>query len=288
MKRILVYLAMVTLLGAISLAQTVSPAAASQNSSASQSSSTSATTSDAQASSKNSNAASTEAGGSSFRLAEGSTIHALLNKPVDAKKNKPGDEVVAKTAEDLKFNGQVAIPKGSKVMGHITQAQTRSKDHSESAVGISFDRLVLKDGREIPLSASIQTIAQSETAAAASADDEPAMMGSSGGGMSGGGRSGASAGGAAGTSGGRAVGSATGAVANTAGGAANTAERTIGQTASVYSSGQLSASSQGVIGLKGISLNSEAGAAQGSVISSDHQNVHLDSGTQLILRVNAK
>ena len=51
---------------------------------------------------------------------------------------------------------------------------------------------------------------------------------------------------------------------------------------------QLSANSQGVIGLKGLSLNTEAGAAQGSVISSDDQNIHLDSGKAVVLRVNAK
>ena len=43
----------------------------------------------------------------------------------------------------------------------------------------------------------------------------------------------------------------------------------------------LAPTSQGVVGMKGISLNS---TGQGSVVSSANENVHLDNGTQLILR----
>jgi len=45
--------------------------------------------------------------------------------------------------------------------------------------------------------------------------------------------------------------------------------------------GPLSPASQGVVGIQGLSLQD---SAQGSVITSSSGNVHLDSGTQLILR----
>jgi hypothetical protein len=49
--------------------------------------------------------------------------------------------------------------------------------------------------------------------------------------------------------------------------------------------GTLTSSSQGVIGLRGLSLTHEtSGNARGSVITSDRENVKLDSGTQIILR----
>jgi len=51
----------------------------------------------------------------------------------------------------------------------------------------------------------------------------------------------------------------------------------------------LNSSSTGVIGLQGLSLNSEASnATQGSVIVSSTKNVHLDSGTRLLLRAQAQ
>ena len=48
------------------------------------------------------------------------------------------------------------------------------------------------------------------------------------------------------------------------------------------SGGSLDPRSQGVVGLKDLSLST---SDQGSVISSSHENVRLESGTQLILRI---
>jgi len=62
------------------------------------------------------------------RIAPGSVIPVQLTKTIDAKKAKPGDEVVAKVTMDLKANsGEVIVPKDTKVVGHVTEAQARSK-----------------------------------------------------------------------------------------------------------------------------------------------------------------
>ncbi len=51
--------------------------------------------------------------------------------------------------------------------------------------------------------------------------------------------------------------------------------------------GSLAATSQGVVGMPGLSLSGQnSTSANGSVISSPGSNVHLDSGTEMILRVN--
>jgi hypothetical protein len=48
--------------------------------------------------------------------------------------------------------------------------------------------------------------------------------------------------------------------------------------------GQLTSNSQGVFGLSGLALESTtSAAAQGSLIMPTSRNVHLDSGTQLLL-----
>src|ERR1700728_597418 len=63
------------------------------------------------------------------RIAPGSVIPVELRKTIDAKKVKTGDEVEAKTTQDLKSNnGEVVLPKDTKVMGHITEVQARSKE----------------------------------------------------------------------------------------------------------------------------------------------------------------
>ena len=92
------------------------------------------------------------------RIAPGSVIPVQLTTAIDAKKAKPGDQVVARVTQDLKTNsGEVLVPKDTKVVGHVTEAQARNKEQKESQVGIAFDRAVLKDG-DMSLPMSIQAV----------------------------------------------------------------------------------------------------------------------------------
>ena len=100
MKRILVSLIAGAALIGTCLAQSVQSQASG---SASQQTSVSADKSGAQAA-------------SASQLQAGSTVQAELVKPLDAHKNKVGDEVVAKTTHDVKSNGHVIVPKGSKLL----------------------------------------------------------------------------------------------------------------------------------------------------------------------------
>src|SRR5262249_26295665 len=107
---------------------------------------------------------------SANRLDSGSTVHAALTKPVDARKNKPGDEEVAKTTQDVKSNGQVIIPRGSKIVGHVTEAKARAKGQENSSLGLAFDHAVLKNGTTVPVSFAVQAIGSSNAAAQAQDD----------------------------------------------------------------------------------------------------------------------
>jgi len=63
------------------------------------------------------------------RIAPGSVIPVQLTKNIDAKKTKSGDEVVAQVTQDMKTNsGEVIVPKGTKVVGHVTEVQARRKE----------------------------------------------------------------------------------------------------------------------------------------------------------------
>src|SRR5229473_1880756 len=255
---------------------------AQASSSASSSTSVQADKSGAAASSNTSTA-------SSAALSSGTAVNATLSQPVDAKKNKPGDQVTAKTTEATKSDGKLVIPRGSKLIGHVTECKPRSKEEKESALGIVFDKAILKNGEEIPLNVTIHALAAAQTAAATSfgGDDLAAGGGAvgsaraSGGGTLGGVRS--------------TAGAATGAVTNTAanaGGVANggvnstvnAAGAARGAVGGLNTAGQLTSNSQGVFGLEGLNLNAAASnSTQGSLITSTSKNVHLDSGTQLLL-----
>ena len=212
------------------------------------------------------------------QLKAGDMVQAELVKPVDARKNKVGDEVMAKTTHDVKSNGHLLLPKGSKLVGHVTEAKAQSKGQASSQLGIIFDHAILKNGTEIPLALGIQAIGRGRTNTDAVEDDTMATgsagaMGSSsasgtgGAGLLGGVRS--TAGGAVGT-----VGSAGGAAVNSAAAGSSTVP------------GSLSPNSRGIVGLPGLSLSTQTStSADASVISSEGSNVHLNSGTEMILQV---
>jgi len=240
-------------------------------------------------------AASAQNGQANGSLASGTAFNAALSSPIDSKKCKPGDAVNAHTTEAVKSEGKAVIPKGAKLVGHVTQASARAKGELESSLGIVFDKAILKNGQEIPLSAGIQAIAAAQSGASAAGPDVDTMssMGASaaGSGMSGGR---GAVGGVSSTAGG-AVGTVTNTAANVggvAGGAVNTAANASGGVASASkgavggfnTAGQLSSNSQGVFGLDGLNLSTApSNAAQGSVITSAGKNVHLESGTRLLL-----
>jgi hypothetical protein len=224
-----------------------------------------------------------------------------LVTPLDAKHNKPGDPVVAKTTQDVKQNGQVVLKKGSRLDGHVTQAQARSSGSAQSSLGVLFDSVTPKKGQPMPMNLSVQALAASATQTSASIADDQAIAGSAGqAGLAGGAMP---AGGGAARGGGGAlggVGGTVGAVTNTAAGAtgnvgqsvngtAGATARTVasaGSGAGLNSAGQLMSNSSGVVGLQGLSLTSAvSNATQGSVVNSTSRNVHLDSGTQMVLQV---
>lgn len=219
------------------------------------------------------------------QLQAGSTVQAELTKPVDARKSKPGDEVVARTTQDVKSNGQTVLPKGSKIVGHITAVQAREKGEQESRMAIAFEHAILKNGTQVPMALTLQAIGSSQANAAM---DDSAMAGSTMGDENVYGTARASGSAATrGTLGG--VASTTGNVVNTAGSAARGTLNT-GNSVGGGVAGGLTSTSRGVVGIPGLTLSSAASSSTnaGSVISSNSGNVHLDSGTRMILIANGQ
>jgi hypothetical protein len=210
------------------------------------------------------------------RIAPGSVIPVQLSKTLDAKKSKSGDEVTGQVTQDMKTNsGEVIIPKGAKVIGHVTEAQPRSKEQKESEIGIAFDHAVLKNGTEVQMPASIQAIIAPPNTSSAS---------SSSGGYEQpngpiGGTSPSSAGGRASGMGGNATPPPSPSMPS---GGGTSADAKTGSGARP----PINANTQGVIGISDLSLTSASNSTQGSLVSSEKNNVKLESGTLMLLHVN--
>jgi hypothetical protein len=200
-------------------------------------------------------------------------IPVQLTKTVDAKKAKTGDPIMAKVTMDMTTStGEVLVPKDTKVIGHITEAQARTKEQKESQLGIAFDRAVLKDG-EVSLPMSIQAVIAppSNNANGGESDQgaSPPPVGGSAASPVSGGRNG---------SGGQ----------TQAGGTPPSALPSEGSGASQGNGARppINGNTQGVVGISNLKLEPGQNAAQGSVLSSEKNNVKVESGTTLLLKVS--
>ena len=209
-----------------------------------------------------------EAASSEASLAGGTAINAALNTSVDSKKAKSGEQITAHTTEAVKStDGRTILPKGTKLVGHVTQASARSNGQGEALLAIQFDKAVLKDGQEVPLNnAVIQALAApSHEASAYGSDTERATTPASP-------SNNPSMSGSRGARPESSPNTQPNPSANpTYGGEANSA-------------GPLPANMRGVYGFEGMRLSAN-GNGEGTVLTSTGKNVHLDGGTRLLLVV---
>jgi hypothetical protein len=213
------------------------------------------------------------------RIAPGSVIPVQLMKSIDAKKVKNGDEVEARVTQDLKTaNGDLLVPKDTKVVGHVTEAQVRNKEQKESQLGITFDHAVMKNGGDVPLPMSIQAIiappsaSQNSNGNGGSASASPTPTPGSG----------TTPGNSSGRPGmGPGTSTPTASVPST-----TNAETPTTTQAGANPRQPITGNTQGVVGIPNLTLTAAQDTTQGSVLSSEKNNVKLESGTFMLLRVN--
>ncbi|HEX4038699.1 MAG TPA: hypothetical protein VHX37_11630 [Acidobacteriaceae bacterium] len=86
-------------------------------------------------------------------------VQAELTKKVDTKDAKVGDEVVARTTGKATLSDGTKLPKGSRLLGHVTEVQPKSREHHDAQLAFAFDHAVLRDGREVPVHAVMRSLA---------------------------------------------------------------------------------------------------------------------------------
>jgi hypothetical protein len=216
-------------------------------------------------------------------------IPVQLTKTVDAKKAKTGDEVVARVTEDLKnTSGAVIVPKDTEVVGHVTEAQRRDKEQKESELAIAFDKAVIKNGETMQMPMSIQAvIATPSQNANQNAQNSAPASGYPGGAIPGGGStSPGMPGQSAGSQGSSPQGSMGG---GSMGGNAQMpsapSEPSSTNSAS-HAQPKITGDTKGVVGISNLSLSPTPDAQQGSILTSEKNNVKLEGGTFMLLRVS--
>lgn len=198
---------------------------------------------------------------------KGPVVPVTLNKSIDSKKAKVGDTIEAKTAVSLN-SAKGQVPAGSKVIGHITDAKAKGKGDAESSLSFAFDKIEVKKGEEVPFHAIAQAIAAPPNNNGPMSAQYPDQQGAP---------SGAAAANASAPAG------HPGTAGTTAAPPPSAAADMGANGAPAQNAGsQLTQDSTGVVGIKGLNLNSQAGS---SVVTSDSKSVKLDGGTQMLLRV---
>lgn len=222
-----------------------------------------------------------------------------LENKLDTKTAKAGDQVVLKTNQKIKTAEGVVIPKGSRLIGHVTQVQAHSKEQAESHMALEFDRAELRGGQSMAIRSMIESIEPNPSAVAAASMDDGEMLdtpmggGAVGGHAAGAGRVGSGLVGGAVGSATTMTGNVASGVGPSAGSAMRTTSNVTGEAAGNLGRGVNVASNAAgyagarATGIQGVMLSSDAAGAASGTLSSANRNIHLDSGTQMVLGVAA-
>jgi hypothetical protein len=207
----------------------------------------------------------------------------LVSK-LDSKNAKSGDSVVLKTTEKATTADGVVIPKGSKIIGHVTEAQAKGQSGDNSRLTLQFDQAEIKGGQNLPIRSVIQSVAPASGDIPAGGDasmaSSPAMGGAPGAGAS----SGASMGSHGPSS--PTPSTTTGAPAMASDGSStqNNGAPAVGTV--VAHNGNVDIRTTAIPGvlIAGNSNGQPFANASGALLGAK-QNVHLDGGTQMVVAI---
>ena len=206
-----------------------------------------------------------------FSLTSGTSISGELQKSLDVKNAKVGDQIVLRTTQSIRQDGSVVIPKGTTLIGRVTDVARRTKENSQSRIGMVFDRIEGK-GLSMPLSLTLTSI----TNAAARVQADDAFMSD----VSGSSRT-------TSTSRSSSGGGLLGGVGSTVGSVVNTTTQTVGTVTNT--AGQTIGSTTGAVGhtLSGIHISAEGSGSAGSAttLSSPNNSLRVEKGATFNFRV---
>lgn len=206
-------------------------------------------------------------------LMTGTSINAELQKTIDVNRAKVGDQVTLKTTQAIKQDGEVIVPKGATLIGHVTEVQRRTKENARSRIGMVFDRI---QGKELALPVNA-TIVSITNAAAHGAVGDSLMTDVSGSSQSTASTSRSSSSG----------GGLLGGVGSTVGGLVDTTTQTVGSVANtaVNTTAQTGQTLGRTVNGIQISTSASGSANSSTTLSSPNRDFRVEKGATFNLRV---
>jgi hypothetical protein len=98
-------------------------------------------------------------------LQEGTIIKAALTKSINGKEVNVGDIVELELSEDIVISDKVAVSKGAKVTGLVTEAERAKSLGRKGKLAFSIDYLYMANGKVIKLRSQIEKNIKSSTTA---------------------------------------------------------------------------------------------------------------------------
>jgi hypothetical protein len=102
----------------------------------------------------------------------GTLLQVEIGKDVDARKAHSGDIFRTRLWADVRSGDKIVLPRKAIIIGHVVQAQPRTKANPQSTLTIAFDKATLKDGSELPLHAVVERVQLSPLALSSAGKDE--------------------------------------------------------------------------------------------------------------------
>lgn len=99
----------------------------------------------------------TAASASAGTLPAGSSLVLELQSELDTRRAYAGQSFSARLSEPARSNGRTLLPAGSVVRGRVAEAKDAGR-FGRSRLTLAFERVSLPDGRDLPLSASLQRL----------------------------------------------------------------------------------------------------------------------------------
>jgi hypothetical protein len=108
---------------------------------------------------------------------EMSAVTGELEGKLDSKTAKVGDRVVLKITEKVQTPDGTLIPRGSRLVGHVTEVQAYDLEIGPARIAIAFDHMELKNGQSIAIYTLIRGVSPIASASGASAMRDDNMIG---------------------------------------------------------------------------------------------------------------
>lgn len=82
---------------------------------------------------------------------EATQVSVELSKGIDSRSSKTGQEVTGKIVAEARLADGITLPKGSKLVGHVTSVEPSTRENPNGQIAVLFDHVVARDGHPIPV-----------------------------------------------------------------------------------------------------------------------------------------